>query len=96
MINQKRCIPCAGSGKMMGNGMLMTDCHQCNGKGKIDIVKNEIDYLLSKDTEHYKEAKDKIKALDDSMTDAEAEKILDEELKKTEPKQRGRPKKGDK
>lgn len=78
----KRCKPCSGSGKVMGGGMVFTDCDECNGRGKIEIVEQEIDYLLAKNTEGYNQAKEKIKKLDDKITDEQAENLLDEELDK--------------
>lgn len=77
---KKRCMPCGGSGKMMGGGMLLADCDHCDGYGKIDVPHDEIDYLLAKNTEHYNKAKEEIKELA-TMTDAEAESILDDEIK---------------
>jgi hypothetical protein len=77
---KKRCIPCGGSGKVMGGGMMLTDCDECEGYGKI-VIKEEPDYL-SKDTESYQKAKHEVKKLDDKISDQEAEKILDEEIEK--------------
>lgn len=30
-----RCVPCGGSGIVMGGGMMMKDCFECDGRGKI-------------------------------------------------------------
>lgn len=81
-MSKRRCIPCGGSGKVMGGGMLISDCEHCDGEGKV-IDDNA---LFAKDTEHYKKAKSDIKAIDKAMTDEEAEKILDEEIEKQKPK----------
>lgn len=85
---RKRCIHCQGSGKIMGGGMMLQDCDECYGSGKVEIVDeaNDIDYLVSKQSDAYKAAKSKIKALDENMSDAEAEKLLDDGLSKTEKK----------
>lgn len=77
---RKRCIPCGGSGKAMGGGMILADCDHCDGHGKIDVPPDEIEYLLAKNTEHYNKAKDEIKELG-NLSDKEAETILDENIK---------------
>jgi hypothetical protein len=82
-VAKKRCIPCGGSGKVMGGGMMLVDCDHCDGHGKIIVV--EPDYL-AKDTESYKKAKDGIKKLDTNLSDSDAEKILDEEIEKQKTK----------
>lgn len=81
---RKRCTYCQGSGKIMGGGMLLQDCDECYGTGKVEIIDEEkdIEYLVSKQSESYQNAKNKIKALDDNISDQEAEQILDEELAK--------------
>lgn len=90
-----RCASCYGSGKIMGGGMIMKSCDQCNGHGKIEVADDDIDYLLKKGTDHYKQAKDRIKQSDSSLTDEDAEQMLDEELSKQDKPKRGRPKKVD-
>ena len=75
-----RCKYCSGSGRMMGGGMLMKDCDQCNGKGKIEKV--EIDLPQAKKTDGYKNAKKRLKESNKSLSDTDAEKILDTELQK--------------
>lgn len=78
-MNKIRCIPCGGSGKVMGGGMMLQDCDHCHGAGKVII--EEIDYL-KKDSESYKKAKSKLKKLDKKLSDDDAEKILDDEITK--------------
>ena len=82
---RKRCATCYGSGKVMGGGMMMQDCEECNGAGKINVVEEDIEELnkIAKNTESYKSAKEKIKLVDKNLSDDEAEKILDVEFKKT-------------
>jgi RecJ-like exonuclease len=36
-----RCKNCVGSGKVMGGGMLMADCDECEGVGKLYIKKED-------------------------------------------------------
>lgn len=71
-MKKLRCNICYGSGQIMGGGMIMQPCDNCDGVGKISI--NE---------ESYNEAKEKIKSLDDKITEQEATNILDTELRKT-------------
>lgn len=71
-MKKLRCATCSGSGKVMGGGMIFYDCEECDGKGKIYIKE-----------ESYEQAKEKIKALDETLTDEKAKNILDEELRKT-------------
>lgn len=78
-----RCDICVGSGKVMGGGMIYHDCFKCAGVGSVNI---DDDFFIAKDSDSYKSAKDKIKALDEKMTDEEAEKLLDEELGKIDEK----------
>lgn len=40
-----RCIPCNGSGIVMGGGMMMADCDNCKGTGKIVKANDEVAYL---------------------------------------------------
>jgi hypothetical protein len=75
----------------MGGGMLIKDCHNCNGKGYNEDEPTGID----KNSTHYKEAIRNIKALDNKIDDKQAEKIFDDEYAKLDTKEvkRGRPKK---
>lgn len=92
----KRCSRCVGSGTVMGGGMMMSECYDCDGTGK--IKEEKITEVMSKESEEYKKAKERIKSLDENMTEDQAEKLLDEELDKQEnvtvfpQKKRGRPK----
>jgi DnaJ-class molecular chaperone len=76
----QRCNPCGGSGLVEAGGFVKKDCTNCKGSGNIQVVADDIDYLLAKGTEHYAAAKQKIKALDANLTDAQAEALLDAEL----------------
>lgn len=80
---KKRCNACVGSGRVMGGGMMTQDCEVCDGIGKIFIPDDPIDHLMRKESEGYINAKNKIKNLDDKLTDKDAEKLLDDELAKT-------------
>lgn len=84
---KKRCNICYGSGRVMGGGMMMQDCEECDGTGKIVFIENEIEELeklKAKQDESYAKAINEIKDLDPSMTDEKAKEIFDEEFKKLE------------
>jgi hypothetical protein len=91
-MTKKRCIPCGGSGRVMGGGMMMNDCEHCDGLGKIIVSDDDIDYLAKKqndkELESYKKAKKNIKSVDESITDDQAERILDDELNKSKTKRK--------
>lgn len=53
-MSMKFCVPCGGSGKMMGGGMLAVNCSQCSGMGKMESVDDDIGFLEVKATELYK------------------------------------------
>lgn len=78
-MDLQRCDICVGSGKVMGGGMIFHSCAKCKGVGK--LYPDE-DCFMGKDSENYKSAKKRIKALDEKLSDEEVEKLLDEELGK--------------
>ena len=82
-VRTQRCQPCGGSGLIEAGGFVKKDCTACNGSGTIKIIEADIEVLLAKSTEHYQTAKNRIKAIDPSITDKEAEDLLDEQLKST-------------
>jgi RecJ-like exonuclease len=79
-MNKIRCKVCIGTGSILGGGMMMKDCYECDGSGK--IIKEDFKEIMNKNSNEYKNAKKRIKSLDDKITDEEAEKLLDEELEK--------------
>jgi DnaJ-class molecular chaperone len=44
-ITYKRCIPCHGTGKIIGGGMVEKVCNNCNGAGKVEFYRDEIEVL---------------------------------------------------
>lgn len=76
-----RCKPCNGSGKVMGGGMLLSDCDSCDGVGKTYPLAEHKEIKLDKENKHYKKAINKIKDLHENISDEEAEKIFEEEFK---------------
>lgn len=81
---KKRCISCSGGGKVMGMGMIMQDCEACDGAGKIFVPDDELDFLAMKQTESYQKAKDKLKAVDNTIDDKKAEELLDKSMKEAQ------------
>jgi len=76
-----RCLPCNGSGRMMGGGMLMQDCEHCDGKGKIEDGKVQLaDY---KKTPEYRKAINTIQQLANKSYE-ESERLFAEEFDKKE------------
>lgn len=83
----KRCIPCNGSGKLMGGGMITADCDNCNGVGKVkEVAIDEMDYLAMKQTEGYRSAKKRLQSSHPDLSGDEAEKLLDEAFENEKPK----------
>lgn len=76
-----RCNICAGSGQVMGGGMLMWDCDKCDGSGKI-IKEQPKKFAIKKESKHYKKAIKELQELDPNLTDEDAQKVMDEELAK--------------
>ena len=87
MSKYKRCIPCSGSGKVMGGGCIPADCDECEGKGKVLIPDDDIDYLEMKTTDSYKKAIENIK--EKGVTEKDAEEIFETEFKKIDLKEKG-------
>jgi len=75
----QHCSSCAGSGQLMGGGMMMMDCRHCEGRGKVYIEPTS-ESLLKKEDKRYQDAISKIKALDPTITDEEAEEMFKKEL----------------
>lgn len=75
-----RCKTCVGSGKVMGGGMMQQECDDCDGRGKIFIDEPK-EFKIDKESNHYKKAIKRIKALNKDLSDREAEEIFDKELK---------------
>ena len=79
----KHCVPCGGSGTLMGGGMMMWDCDNCDGTGK--ITKQEpVKFKLEKKNPRYKKAVKEIQKLDPNLSEADAQKVMDDELAKVE------------
>lgn len=81
----KRCSTCVGSGEIMGGGMMMMDCPNCYGAGKILSIHSKVDKVESvpvdKRSKGYKEAINKIMELQEISRD-DAVAVFDEEYNK--------------
>jgi DnaJ-class molecular chaperone len=75
---KKRCPACVGSGKVMGGGMMMTECDECDGRGKI-YEKSEP--VIDKDSKEYKNAITNIKKLGDNISDEQADQMFEDAWK---------------
>lgn len=45
LLQEKRCLTCQGSKEIMGGGMMMKKCPDCEGVGKLYVANDEIKYL---------------------------------------------------
>jgi hypothetical protein len=81
-MTMQRCTPCGGSGRVMGGGMIIKDCEECDGRGKIKKIDDEIDYLTMKQTKSYKSAKTRLQKKHPNLSEDEAEKMLDKAFEK--------------
>jgi septal ring factor EnvC (AmiA/AmiB activator) len=90
MATRTRCKACNGSGKVMGGGMMMAECDDCEGAGRIAIVKDDMNELNVRTTESYKKAIEEIRAMSSSITEEQAKKMFDQELEKIEKKENGK------
>lgn len=88
------CADCAGTGQIMGMGMMNKDCPNCDGIGKIIHHEDEIGYLTEKmkSSDGYQSAKKRLMDQDETITNEKADELLEEAFEKERPK-RGRPSK---
>lgn len=80
-MSKVRCSACVGSGRVMGSGTIQQDCEECDGKGKL-FVDEEKEFVIDKNSKHYKEAIKNIKNIHEGITNEKAEEIFEDELKK--------------
>lgn len=80
-MTSKRCPVCVGGGEIMGGGMIMKDCPNCDGYGTLDITKPVTVVVADKRSKSYRDAITKIMDLHKVDRD-EAVKIFDEEFDK--------------
>lgn len=82
------CSKCAGSGKILGNGMIISDCHICRGEGRIATSstievhpKNE-SLVIDRRSKHYKDAIDEIMKTNPEIDKKNAEKMFNKAYEK--------------
>lgn len=69
------CIRCGGSGKYLGNGMMMTDCNLCDEEP--ETVETLPTPKIDRKSKSYQTAIKDIMALNPTITRAEAVKMFD-------------------
>jgi len=73
------CIRCGGSGKYLGNGMMMTDCNLCDeDNNEVSENKPKITPKIDRKSKSYQAAIKDIMALNPTITRPEAVKMFDE------------------
>ncbi len=82
-----RCKRCAGSGIVMGGGMMRVDCDDCDGIGKVypedeNPVSLAKDFVIDKRSRSYRDAIKKLKAIHPEMSDLEISDIFEKEFDK--------------
>jgi hypothetical protein len=73
------CYRCGGTGRYLGNGMMMTDCTLCDDTG--NLIK-ESQPKIDRHSSSYKKAIKEIMALNPSITKDEAVKMFDKAYNK--------------
>lgn len=69
------CIRCGGTGRYLGNGMMMTDCALCDEDNEVENP--QISPMIDKKSKSYQTAIKDIMALNPTITRQEAVKMFD-------------------
>lgn len=82
-----RCKRCAGTGIVMGGGMMRMDCDDCDGIGKVypddvDATPLARDFVIDKRSKSYREAIKKLKSIHPDKSDLEISEIFEKEFDK--------------
>lgn len=72
------CSLCAGQGQIMGNGMIMKECSQCDGHGDYEPSTKYNAQKINKRSKAYKQAIEEIMALNPSISRVEAAKMFED------------------
>lgn len=73
---KRRCMSCNGSGRVMGGGMMMHDCDNCEGRGKIEVVDDDMTFLSEQENLRLKEAQVAVKKAHPELDSATIEKLV--------------------
>ncbi len=76
------CSTCAGSGKVLGNGMILTECKDCEGFGRVSAEKPEKSAKIDKKSKPYKDAIKEIMGLNPAISREDAAKMFEETYEK--------------
>jgi hypothetical protein len=77
------CYRCGGTGKYLGNGMIMTHCDLCDENKKINIIAKDLPKVkVDRRSKSYIVAIEEIMSLNPGIDKAEAVKIFDEAYNK--------------
>jgi hypothetical protein len=78
------CARCAGTGEIMGNGMIALKCSKCSGSGKYtEEINKESQVVLDKRSKAYKDAIKEIKAVNPNVSEQMAVKLFDDAFNKS-------------
>jgi hypothetical protein len=78
------CYRCGGTGKYLGNGMIMTHCNICNEDKKVNIIAKEANNVkIDKRSKSYIKAIEDIMQLNPDINRREAAKMFDEAYNKS-------------
>ena len=79
----RRCWACGGTGDLMGSGMMLKECHHCEGFGTLDEPKAVTPVVtVDRKSKSYKEAIEKIMKLNPKYTREDAVKVFDAKFDK--------------
>jgi hypothetical protein len=73
------CYRCGGTGKYLGNGMMMSDCRICDDDGQIKALKQDSAHVkIDRRSQSYKDSIKEIMQLNPDISRAEAVAMFDE------------------
>lgn len=80
------CSRCAGTGEILGNGMIMIECITCEGDGEYSLDKpandENTDVKIDKRSSHYKDAIKEIMQLNPDISRDKAAKMFEDTYSK--------------
>lgn len=94
MMAKIHCLNCAGSGQVLGNGMIIDECKSCFGVGKIDDVdtnssgsvhsddNGSAKHIIDKRSKAYRQSIKELLKTDPSLTITQAQELFENAYKK--------------